>query len=469
MDLPPSGWYPDPYRVPGLLRWWDGSTWTHHTHTGGGTGEADGVEPAATVQQAAVQPAVESAGVQATAVQPAVQASAAPAGVQDTAVQPGVQPMTAQNGVQPAVESAGVRPTAVQPAVQASAGPPTTVQPATVQPGVQPTTVQPGAVQPGAVQPGAAGLAGGPAGQPDANGTQVLFLGDDAWMAPSTPGPAAQGSRYGYYRAQRRRRMWLASGLAAGTVAVLAVIALVVNNLARTPAPVAAHSPTTPTAQASTPASATPSPTPSVTLSHSVLADGQSGLSYTQLAAPWQPDCPSGLNNQAFTWTAGESAIAGQINGGQTTWYGAACSGPLPQQYGYNSVADLENTATNLVNTFNGAYYGALQHNYQQEVSQPVQVSGHAGWEIKFGMTYTNAQAQGATWSDEQGAVVVADLGPGLAPAVFYVSIPGNLGANNVDTLVSSLQLTAVPPVSASPTGGSPTDGSPAPGDGNGN
>jgi hypothetical protein len=195
-----------------------------------------------------------------------------------------------------------------------------------------------------------------------------------------------------------------------------------------------------------------------------VLADGQSGLAYTQLAAPWQPDCPSGLTNQAFTWTAGESAVAGQINGGQTTWYGAACSGPLPQQYGYNGVADLENTATNLVNTFNGAYYSALQHNFQPEVSQPVQVSGHAGWEIKFVVTDTNAQAQGATWSNEQGAVVVADLGQGLAPAVFYVSIPANLGENNVDPLVSSLQITAVPQV-----GGSPTGSSPAPSDsGNG-
>jgi hypothetical protein len=459
MDLPPSGWYPDPYRVPGLLRWWDGSTWTQHTHTGGGTGVADGSEPSVTVQQAAVQQAtVEQAAVQPTAVQQAAmqQATVEQAAVQPTAVQQAaMQPTT----VQPGVESAGVQPTAVQPAVRPATVPPTTVQPATAQPGVQQTTVQ----------PGVASLAGGPPGQSDINGTQVLFLGDDAWGTPDTPGPAAQDSRYGYYRAQRRRRMWLASGLAAGTVAALAVIALVVNNLARSPTPVAVHSPTTPTAQTSTPSSATPSPTPSVTLSHSVLADGQSGLSYTQLAAPWQPDCPSGLNNQAFTWTAGESAIAGQINGGQTTWYGAACSGPLPQQYGYNGVADLENTATNLVNTFNGAYYGALQHNFQPEVSQPVQVSGHAGWEIKFGMTYPNAQAQGATWSDEQGAVVVADLGPGLAPAVFYVSIPGNLGGSNVDTLVSSLQLTAVPPGSSSPTGSSPTDRSPAPGDGNGN
>ncbi len=49
MDLPPSGWYPDPYGTPDLLRWWDGSNWTHHTHpaldaadTGGGGAAVNG-------------------------------------------------------------------------------------------------------------------------------------------------------------------------------------------------------------------------------------------------------------------------------------------------------------------------------------------------------------------------------------------------------------------------------------------
>ena len=387
MDLPPSGWYPDPYQVPGLLRWWDGSAWTHHTHP-------DGTQPDGGAESAAA--------VQATTVQPAVDATRA-------------------------------------------------------QPAVEPTRVQPPAQPPGGA---------------DGNGTQVLFLGDDAWTTPGTLTGQAAGNRFGYYRARRRRRMWLGAGLAGGTVIVLAVIALVVNNLGQSPTPTAATNPATPAVHTTAPApTPTPSPTPSASPSGSVLADGQSGMSYAELAAPWQPNCPGGLNNQQFTWTAGESAIAGQVNGGQTTWYGVACSGPLPQQYGYNGVADLENTATNLVNTFNGDYYSALQHNFQQESSQPLQVSGHAAWEIKFLVTYTNTQGQGLTWNDELGEVVVADLGTGVAPAVFYASIPGSLGEGNVDKLISSLQASA--PVQQPGGGGSPGDGgSPAggsPGDGSGN
>jgi hypothetical protein len=457
MDLPPSGWYPDPYGVPELLRWWDGATWTQHTHQDGGTAAADGAE---------------GAGSGATAEQP---------GVQQTAVQQSAVPTPAVKQTLPQPVAAVPPASVTVPQATGQPAAPTTVQPTTVQPtsvqptSVQRTTVQPGALQPAMMQvggaaPGAVGAAGvRPAGgPPDAgiNGTQVLFLGDDTWPGPHGPGGAGPGDPYGYQRAQRRRRIWLASGLAAGTVAALGVIALVVNALAQTSPPAAATNtppaaPTTPVAAATTPASASAT----ATAGGSTLTDGQSGLSYTQLAAPWQPNCPSGLNNQGFTWTAGESAVAGQVNGGQTTWYGAACSGPLPQQYGYNGVADLDNVATQLANQFNGTYYSVLNHNFQQEVSQPIQVSGHAGWEVQFLITYTNPQGQGLSWNDELGAVVVADSGTGSAPAVFYVSIPGNLGESNVDTLVSSLQLTAVTPQQGgSPApGGQPATGSPAP------
>ena len=433
MELPPSGWYPDPYGVPGLLRWWDGSTWTQHTHATGGTDVADGAGQSA-----------QSAAAQQTTVQPSVQP-----GVQATTVQPSVQPATVQPGVQP---------TAYQPAVTSVQ--PTTVQPTTVQPGVAPTTVQPATGQPAGAR-----AAFTPPQGPDGNGTQVLFLGDDAWTTPGAPGGPGDGNRYGYLRAQRRRRMWLMGGLAGGTAVALGVVALVVNSLGNShPTATASKPPTRPVAATTAPP-ATPSPTPSATPPATLITDGVSGLSYTELSSPWQPGCPSGLSNQSFTWTAGQSAVAGQVNGGQTPWYGAACSGPLPQSYGYNGVADLENTATNLVNTFSGSYYNALQHGYQQEVSEPVTISGHAGWEIKYLITYQNAQGQGLRFTDEQGAVVVADLGSAIAPAVFYVSVPSNLGEGNVDSLVSSLKLTAPqqPGGGGSPGDGSPDGGSPAP------
>jgi hypothetical protein len=510
MDLPPSGWYPDPYGVPELLRWWDGSAWTQHTHKDDGTAAAGGAEaagPAATAEQPVLQqpPVQQGAGQQGAGQQPNGQQpdgqqpnGRQTAAVQQTAVQPTAvkqtvpQPVAAvppatvtvqpATGGQPAAPPTTVQPTTVQPATaqpgaaQGGAAQPAAMQPTTVQPTtVQPTTVQPGTQLPAVMQVGAAapeaiGAAGvrpafpATGGRPDdgANGTQVLFIGDDAWPGHGASGGAAPGDWYGYQRAQRRRRMWLAGGLAAGTVAALGVIALVVNALAQTSSPTAAvtspsqpAAPTTPAAAATTPAS----PSATATAAGSTLTDGQSGLSYTQLPNPWQPSCPGGLNNQGFTWTAGESAVAGQVNGGQTTWYGTACSGPLPQQYGYNGVADLDNVATQLANQFNGTYYSSLTHNFQQEVSQPLQVSGHAGWEVKFLITYTNPQGQGLSWNDELGAVVVADSGTGSAPAVFYVSIPGNLGESNVDTLVSSLQLTAVAPQQ----GGSPgPGGSPA-------
>jgi len=396
MDLPPSGWYPDPYGVPGLLRWWDGSAWTQHTHNEGAPapGAMESREPPTTVERMTPQP---------TTVQPAVTGEGTP-----------------------------VQPTAVQPAIEP----------------VRPTTVQPNVMQQ---------IPGGD----DPNGTRVLFLGDADWNSPNAPGGPAEGE-FGYYQSLRRRRIWLMSGLAGGVAVVLAVIALVINSIGQTPAAsTAAQAPTSPAAASSTaPASASPSST--APASGSTVTDGTSGLVFTQLATPWQAGCPGGLSGQVFTWTAGESAVAGQINNGQTTWYGAACAGALPQQYGYQGVADLENTATNLVNTFNGAYYGALPHSISTVISEPISISGHPGWEIKFLMTYTNPQ--GLAWSNELGAVVVADEGTGVAPAVFYTSVPANLDENNVDTLVSSLQLTT--PIQP---GGSPGAGSPAPGGDGGN
>jgi len=534
MDLPPSGWYPDPYGAPDLLRWWDGATWTHHTHPGvgaadsAGGGAAGGGAAAGGGRHAAVQATTVQAS---TAQSLSAQSLSAqqggggwatrervigdwagtdwPTGDQLASTMPPKGPRTepqpalpglpglpatsVQSAVQPTAYQAPVQPTVYQPAVTPGAAPAqaTTVQPATAQaPGGWPTNGWPTEGQHGGGRPGATAYPGangggavgsGPSGGGgDAGGTQVLFLGGDAWQVPGGPGaPGGPGvaNRYGYQEAQRRRRrMWLMGGLAAGTAVAVAVIVVIATSLG------GSHGTGTADQAASTlpasPTAAAPSPTPTVAASASasasssapasVLSDGQSGLSYSQLATPWQPLCPSDLNS-AFNWTAGESAAAGQVDGGQTTWYGEACSGPLPAQYNYTSVSDLDNTATNVASTLENAYYNALDHTIQPMLSQPISVDGHAAWEVEYLVNYTNAIGQGATWTTEEAAVVVADTGAGNTPVVFFTSIPDTLDETNVGSLVSSLQLTVVPNAdSGSPTanpdasataddGGSPT------------
>ena len=519
MDLPLSGWYPDPYGTPDLLRWWDGSNWTHHTHpaldaadTGGGGAAAgsngslgngslgNGASGNGALGNGASGGAQQGA-VQATTVQPATAQPTGggwaardrvigdwagtdwPTGEQLATTKPPKgprtepQPALPNTTVQPSVQSSA-QATRYQAAVQT-----TTPQPTAYQPGVQPTSVQ-APVQPTTVQAPASGGWGMAAAQPTTvqaaggqsgggagvDGTQVLFLGDDAWQMPGGPDGAAQANPYGYQEAQRRRRMWLIGGIGAGTAVAVAIIVVVASSMGGSSGATAADqtrvttppSPTTPaTSPAVAPASPTAaaSPTVSATPPASVLSDGQSGLSYSQLATPWQAGCPSDLDT-AFSWTAGEAAIAGQINGGQTTWYGEACSGPLPAQYNYTGASDLENTATNVASTLSNAYYTALAHTSAPVLSQPVTVSGHPGWEIEYQLTYTNAAAQGATWTTEEGAVEVVDTGTGNTPVVFFASVPNTLGATTVDSLVSSLQLNVVPNPSGSPA----VDGSPAAG-----
>jgi hypothetical protein len=475
-----------------LLRWWDGSSWTQHTHpdvTAGGTG---GESAAKALQSTALQStalqstalqstAVQGAVVQATAVQPATGQPSAewlsrtkPPTGRPTAPQPslpanpesaaGVAPTAYQAAV--TTVQGGIQPTAYQAAVTTVAGgiQPTALQATAVQPtGMQATVMQPGYPQPGA---GGAGA-----------GTQVLFMGGDAWQppggpaGPGGPGGPAQGNPYGYLETQRRRRRLLI-GLTAGTVAAVAAIAIIVASMSGSPSTPAADlspaaplpSPTASSPAATSSASSTASASPTAT--GSLLTDTQSGLSYAQLPSPWQAaaSCPSTINNVgAFPWTDGEYAAAGQINGGSTTWYSEACSGPLPLQYGYSGVADLQGTADNLAQTFENAYYGALNHSITPGTDEPVQVSGHAAWEVTYDVTYTNASAQGATWTDEEAAVVVVDTGTD-EPAVFFTSIPYSLNEADINTLVSSLQLTSTP----SNSGSQPAAGVPS-GGGNGN
>jgi hypothetical protein len=254
-------------------------------------------------------------------------------------------------------------------------------------------------------------------------------------------------------RRKRRRRtqrlmLWL---LTVVTAVVLVAIGAFVRNIAKTPT-VAALSSSAHTAGRSAAAGSgghriTPKgkgPTTAAGTGPQV-SDASSGLSYGLLSSPWQDGCPSILNTPAFAWTAGEHAVAGQvtIGGGTFDWHGNACSGQLQQQFSYSGTADLEPTAMSLVGALDPAYYTGLQHNRTVEASSALQVSGHPGWMVRFLMNYPAAASEGLSWTSELAAVVIVDRGTGRAPAVFYVSVPSNLGTQNVTILLGSLRLSS--------------------------
>jgi hypothetical protein len=183
-------------------------------------------------------------------------------------------------------------------------------------------------------------------------------------------------------------------------------------------------------------------PTASPSPRHVRVTDDTSGLSYWMLPRPWRRGCPQVLQTPMFNWSAGESAVAGQviIGGSLIDWHANACSGELQQQFAYAGPADLEATATSLVGALDPAYYSGVQHSLTVQDSSPMLVGVDQAWVVRFEVSYPDGAGQGLTWTSELGAVVVVDRGPDHVPAVFYVSVPGNIGTSYVGTLISSLR-----------------------------
>ncbi len=237
--------------------------------------------------------------------------------------------------------------------------------------------------------------------------------------------------------------------LALCTAAVLVVIVVMIKDFGKQPVVTqpAALAVSSPVSSSAGPSATSPrqkaSPSPAAIGAGHEVTDASAGLSYRLLGSPWRRGCPLELNTPMFSWSAGENAVAGRaiVNGAATEWYGTACSGLLGQQFTYSGPADLEPTAMGLAGALDPAYYSGLRHYRTLEGSSALTISGHQAWEVRFLMTYPDAAGQGLAWSTESGAVVVADRGPGLVPALFYVSVPSNLGASDVGTLIGSLRL----------------------------
>jgi hypothetical protein len=227
--------------------------------------------------------------------------------------------------------------------------------------------------------------------------------------------------------------LWLLTVLTTG---VLVLIAGFVKEISKVPT---VARPTALTATAHPTASVSPAAASQVR----EVADRSSGLSYWLLSFPWRRGCPGTLGTPVFSWTAGENAVAGRVRIGGTVidWHGNACSGLLRQQFAYSGPADLEPVTMGVTDAVEPAYYSGLRHHRTIERSSAMRVSGHQAWVVTFRMTYPDAAGEGLAWTSEAGAVVVVDRGAGQSPAVFYASVPSNLGTSDVAALLSSLRL----------------------------
>jgi hypothetical protein len=268
------------------------------------------------------------------------------------------------------------------------------------------------------------------------------------YMGTPSPGwdllvrQTAEAARRRRRRRRQRRARWMLWLLTVVTTGAVVVIGLFVVEISRIPAvtrPTALtlHPGTTPAAHR-----VSPRAQPSV-ITYPQVTDVTSGLSYRLLAAPWRSGCPSDLITPMFNWSAGENTVAGQvtIGGSVIDWHAVACSGELQPQFSYAGPADLEPTAMSVLGAIDPAYYAGVPHTRTIEKNSAMRVSGHPAWIVEFNMNYPDGTSQGLTWSNELGAVVVADRGATQAPAVFYVSVPANLGTLNVAGLVLSLRL----------------------------
>jgi hypothetical protein len=231
--------------------------------------------------------------------------------------------------------------------------------------------------------------------------------------------------------------LWL---LTLVTTGVLVLIAGIVREISKVPT---VARPAALTATAHPARHATTSTSPAAARKVPKIADASSGLSYQLLSSPWQRGCPGILDTSMLRWAAGEHAVAGQVNlgGAVFDWHGNACSGRLGQQFAYSGPADLESVTMGMTDAVDPAYYSGLREDSTIESSSSMLVSGHQAWMITFLVTYPDAASEGLAWTTEAGAVVVVDRGTGQAPAVFYASVPSNLGTSDVSTLVSSLSL----------------------------